>query len=118
MDFSDILLALAKTLNYIGLQAICDVLFALFVLSWLITRHILFPFIIYSFTFRAPYFNAVGDGPDQMPTYAYYIFTGLICCLEVLCMWWFWLILKVVTKVVRGKKAEDVRSSAEDSDDE
>ncbi|KAF9413872.1 sphingosine N-acyltransferase lag1, partial [Entomortierella beljakovae] len=48
MDVSDVFLAIPKILKYQGFSAICDYLFGLFVISWAITRHYLFPIIIMS----------------------------------------------------------------------
>lgn len=47
MDPSDILLSLAKCLKYAGFQAICDVAFAAFFVSWVVTRHWLFGIVIW-----------------------------------------------------------------------
>ncbi|RKP33392.1 TLC domain-containing protein, partial [Dimargaris cristalligena] len=48
MDFADIFLCSAKVLRYIGFQTLCDFMFGLFVLVWIVTRHILFGVIVYS----------------------------------------------------------------------
>jgi acyl-CoA-dependent ceramide synthase len=41
-------------------------------------------------------------------------FVGWLSVLEVLCVWWFGLIAKVVLKVITGNNADDVRSDDED----
>ncbi|RUP45308.1 TLC domain-containing protein [Jimgerdemannia flammicorona] len=48
MDFADIILPLAKILNYLNMRTICDIMFVVFLVSWLVTRHILFGIIIWS----------------------------------------------------------------------
>lgn len=49
MDWCDIFLPLAKMIRYIDIsQLACDLTFACFLVSWLVTRHFLFLFVIYS----------------------------------------------------------------------
>ncbi|KAK4183703.1 putative sphingosine N-acyltransferase [Podospora australis] len=48
MDVVDIFLPLAKCLKYMGYKKLCDFMFAVFMVSWFIARHILFPMVIWS----------------------------------------------------------------------
>lgn len=120
MDFADILLAAAKMLNYLHLQAICDATFALFLLSWLLTRHFLFGAIIWSVIYEAheeiPY---IWDPPSgrMLTRTTHMSFIVLLCSLETLICGWFYLICQVAYRVIMGKGAEDNRSSDEEEED-
>jgi acyl-CoA-dependent ceramide synthase len=48
MDLVDMILPLAKVLRYLSLQRSCDAAFAVFVISWIATRHIFFLAICWS----------------------------------------------------------------------
>ncbi|KAK4161404.1 putative sphingosine N-acyltransferase [Cladorrhinum sp. PSN259] len=77
MDVVDIFLPVAKCLKYMGFTKLCDVAFALFMLSWVIARHILYMLVCWSiwehmekvFTFGC-YYNTEGQlrGPFSPPT--------------------------------------------------
>lgn len=41
-------------LRYLGFQTCCDVTFGVFMMSWLVTRHFLFLFVIKSLHYDAP----------------------------------------------------------------
>lgn len=76
---------MAKYANY---QKLCDVLFVIFTLIWIVTRLGLFPFwIIKNTTIEAP--QIVHIFP------AYYFFNGLLLLLLVLHIFWTYLILKI-----------------------
>ncbi|KAK4237886.1 TLC domain-containing protein [Achaetomium macrosporum] len=59
MDVSDLVLGIAKCLKYLGYHTICDIMFGVFVLSWLIARHVFYPMVCYS---------VWAHTPDIMPT--------------------------------------------------
>ncbi|KAJ4298378.1 Sphingosine N-acyltransferase lag1 [Collariella sp. IMI 366227] len=48
MDVVDLFLPVAKCLKYLGYTTICDVMFGIFMLSWLIARHFLYLMVCYS----------------------------------------------------------------------
>ncbi|KAK4157370.1 TLC domain-containing protein [Chaetomidium leptoderma] len=48
MDVSDLILGIAKCLKYLGYHTICDVIFGVFIASWLVTRHVLYLTVCYS----------------------------------------------------------------------
>ncbi|KAG7157366.1 LAG1 longevity assurance 3-like [Homarus americanus] len=102
----DIPLLFAKMLLYAGIQRLTDVIFAVFLISWLITRNYLYPFwIMYSvFVDATPYI--------QMP--AAYLFKGLLIGLLVLNIIWTVLIGGVLMKKLCVGSLEDVRSDGED----
>ena len=47
---------LAKMMKYMGGTLSCDIVFGLFMVSWLITRHILFMLVIFSTYTDLPYY--------------------------------------------------------------
>ncbi|CAM0138159.1 unnamed protein product [Umbelopsis sp. WA50703] len=126
MDFADILLPFAKILNYLNLRTICDIAFGLFAVSWLVTRHILFTIIIWSTAFSRPqddpqkYMDMKWEpekGKYFTPT-TQKIYLGLFLLLDMIILFWFAMILKVIIKVLTGNAASDTRSDSEDSGDE
>ncbi|KZT38360.1 longevity assurance proteins LAG1/LAC1 [Sistotremastrum suecicum HHB10207 ss-3] len=116
LDFCDIFLPLAKMLRYLQLTTICDATFVFFMTSWLVTRNILLPVVIWSVAFETP-----GLVPDVWdPEKGYYgsrgimnLFIALLVSLQILLCIWGWMIARVAWMVVRGSSAEDVRSDEE-----
>jgi len=95
--------------KYTNYQKLCDLLFACFALTWVVTRLGVYPtWILYSTTIEAPQIV------EMFP--AYYIFNGLLSILLVLHVIWTYFILKIIYKAMySGKTEKDTRS---DSDDE
>ncbi|CAO2654098.1 Nn.00g108310.m01.CDS01 [Neocucurbitaria sp. VM-36] len=60
MDFVDIVLPTAKLLKYLGYTTVCDIAFGVFVVSWLLTRHICFMMVCWSIYAYAPVDMAPG----------------------------------------------------------
>ncbi|KAI3648598.1 hypothetical protein MP228_006452 [Amoeboaphelidium protococcarum] len=143
MDAADVFLCAAKSLKYLldkKYQFICDILFGLFTIVWLVTRHILYYFIVRSIYVDAvdilknvewnPYMVRAMFAIDQQSSSsskidhskpgAYFsvgtwiFFLTLFVLLQSLLIYWFLLIVKVVTKVIKGTGAEDVREDEED----
>lgn len=118
MDVSDIILFVAKMLNYVGGGVACDSVFAVFVLSWIYTRHYVFTKIIWAIYYQLPQdisfdFN-VSEG--RLARYDLWVaFLGLLVLLEILLVFWLVLILRIMWNVVIGNGADDER---EDSDSE
>lgn len=118
MDWCDIWLPLAKMLRYLSLTTACDIAFVLFMVSWAITRHVLFILVIKS-TWDAQYliphlWDPVRGQP--MSAKLYWSLLAMIIALQVIQMMWFWRICRVAYRVVSGKGAEDERSDDEDDD--
>lgn len=107
-DCADIFLEGAKSLKYANLQKACDIVFAIFTVTWFITRLMLYPRIIYSSSVEAP---------RILPMYpVYYIFNFLLIALLVLHFIWTYMILQIVIQTIKAGQMEgDVRSSS-DSD--
>ncbi|KAF7272111.1 hypothetical protein GWI33_015076 [Rhynchophorus ferrugineus] len=107
-DCADIFLEAAKMAKYSGYQKVCDTIFAIFTILWIVTRIGLYPFwIIY---------NTSIEAPKLVPMFpAYYIFNSLLCILLVLHIFWTYLILKIVYNSLNAGQMEgDIRSSSDD----
>lgn len=105
-DCADIFLEAAKMAKYSGYQKVCDVIFAIFTVLWIITRLGVYPFwIIYSTSIEAP---------KIVPMFpAYYIFNGLLILLLILHIFWTYLILKIAYNSLNAGQMEgDIRSSS------
>ncbi|KAF9006431.1 TLC domain-containing protein [Cyathus striatus] len=119
MDWCDIFLPLAKMLRYINLQTACDVTFGCFILTWFVTRHFLFLFVIKSTIFDVP--NILQFAPWFIPETGFYLvkrthytFCALLLVLQVLQIIWFWMICRIAWRVLKGDGASDDRSDEED----
>ena len=95
----------AKMCKYANFQKVCDVLFGLFALCWIITRLGFYPtWIMYSTTIEAPQIV------EMFP--AYYFFNGLLSVLLVLHVVWTYFILKIVYKAMYSGKVIVLHSSS------
>ena len=87
----------AKMCKYTNYQKLCDLLFACFALTWVVTRLGVYPtWILYSTTIEAPQIV------EMFP--AYYIFNGLLSILLVLHVIWTYFILKIIYKAMYSGK--------------
>ncbi|KAG0251748.1 sphingosine N-acyltransferase lag1 [Mortierella polycephala] len=121
MDVSDVFLAIPKMLKYQGYTAICDYLFGLFVISWAITRHYLFPIIIMSLYHGPQTFLEMKWEPENEEFLSLNIqrgFLALLYGLEAVLCFWFLMIFKVIYKMFNGAAADDNRSHDEESEEE
>ena len=102
--------------KYLGLPNVADVLFGLFLVCWVITRHIFFPTVIYSVMVTVgqvlPYRWDREAGWFYSPG-VQIGFSALLVGLQIMMCMWLYMIIKVVVKVLRGGSAEDVRSDSE-----
>ncbi|KAM7347698.1 ceramide synthase schlank [Cochliomyia hominivorax] len=107
-DCADIFLEAAKLTKYAKYQKLCDIIFAIFTVIWIITRLGFYPRIIYSSSVEAP---------RILPMFpAYYIFNSLLIMLLILHIVWTYMILKIVVdSLQKGLMSGDIRSS--DSED-
>ncbi|RGP80718.1 sphingosine n-acyltransferase lag1 [Fusarium longipes] len=48
MDLNDLIFSVAKCLKYLELQALCDIMFGVFVVSWVLCRHVAFVMVCWS----------------------------------------------------------------------
>ncbi|ODV79239.1 longevity assurance proteins LAG1/LAC1 [Suhomyces tanzawaensis NRRL Y-17324] len=124
MDSVDIFLAAAKMLKYAGFSTMCDIMFLMFLVSWIVLRHGVYNVLFYHAWFYSTDLMLDGQcsGVPQTtrcwtPT-VIKAFLGLLGGLQIITIVWMYLILKVAYKVITGKGAEDVRSDDEDTDHE
>ncbi|GAB1204557.1 hypothetical protein APSETT445_003213 [Aspergillus pseudonomiae] len=145
MDIVDLLLPTAKILKYFGYELACNVAFVVFMVTWLITRHILYPLLCWSIFKEVPARMSYGcysgttaemisnngypdqlthlfypflniDGPICMNRTIKWIFLSLLLFLQVLSIIWFAMVIRVAVGVLRTGNAEDSRSDDEDEE--
>lgn len=121
MDWCDIFLPLAKMLRYINIsQRVTDAIFGWFLISWFITRHVLFIFTIVS-TFRdCPRLLPFDFSPQEgryLNNTVFLVFSFMLIALQILQMIWFGMICRVAWRVLTTNKgASDDRSDESDAD--
>ncbi|BFY98161.1 hypothetical protein BsWGS_01201 [Bradybaena similaris] len=110
-DAVDSWLEVAKVFKYIGYDKICEALFFVFVVTWVVTRLIIFPFRI----IRSTMFEALPGLEDVQVGWLtmYTVYNILLCTLQVLHIIWFYYICIVVLDAFRGQMKKDSRSSME-----
>ena len=117
-DLADVFLESAKLFNYTSkakghgwAKNVCDVLFAIFAITFFITRLVIYPrYIIGSVLFEAPAFF----GTDWI---GYWVFAGLLIMLELLHIFWFYLIARMIYRLVTTGIEKDERSDDDDDID-
>lgn len=120
MDSSDIWLAFSKNLNYID-SPLTGPVFALFIGIWFYTRHYLSLIILYSVLTE---FRTVGPWRLDWKNEYYkcwisqYVTFGLLGAIQLLNLYWFFLILRIAYRFAVSKQAKDERSDDEDEDSE
>ncbi|KAJ3374091.1 sphingosine N-acyltransferase lag1 [Allomyces arbusculus] len=117
MDVADIFLCAAKCCNYAKLRKTCDSLFVTFVLVWLVSRHYVYFFFVRSIWVDVPNILEFKWDPQNeyyISSNFQYFFLALFGILQVLLVFWLYLIVRVVLRVVRGSSAEDNRSDDEE----
>lgn len=114
-DTADIFLESAKCFNYTSkapgrkwASVFCDTLFAIFAISFFITRLVLYPRnVLYSVLVEGP--RALGsDFPGFL------LFVALLVVLQLLHIFWFYLIARMIVKLFTGGIEKDIRSDDDD----
>ncbi|KAJ2264627.1 Sphingosine N-acyltransferase lag1, partial [Coemansia sp. RSA 451] len=125
MDFPDVFLSLAKLVRYLGNEMAPNILFGLFTISWVATKHYLCIKMMISIwtegIFEVPMEKRFPHCPDSFASYPIVGFMwAILCVLQAVLIYWFVMILKVLEKVlIKGEDAADERSDEEsDSEDE
>ncbi|TVY55617.1 Sphingosine N-acyltransferase-like protein FUM18 [Lachnellula cervina] len=147
MDFIDLVLPLAKCLKYLGFTTLCDIMFGVFVVSWLFTRHVFYLLTCWSVYSDIPRlitpacYKGTADqleGPLPLPNgwshllepfrdlagtvcFNNNMMFGFLCFLlfiQILQIMWSISIFRIVVRVLQGNNAEDVRSDMEDEEEE
>lgn len=111
-DLSDVFLESAKVFNYMNLanpkikilKIVCDSIFVVFAVSFVITRLIIYPrYVISSVLFEA----SVEFGTEWI---GYWAFVVMLVVLQLLHIFWFYLIARMVYKMVTYGVETDERS--------
>ena len=109
-DSADVFLEMAKVCKYANLQKACNLVFATFVFTWIITRLYVYPkYVVYTTIFESA--EIVGVAP------VYYVMNAFMVLLLVLHVIWTFYIIKALEKALKadGNIEKDERSSS-DSD--
>ncbi|KAF8555765.1 longevity assurance proteins LAG1/LAC1 [Imleria badia] len=117
MDCSDVLLPLVKMLRYLALHSLCDVAFIIFLVSWFITRHVLFIFVIKSIVVDSVRLVPEMWAPERGNYYSPLVHKTMsvsLVFLQVIQVIWFALICRIAYRVVTGHGVTDDRSEEED----
>ncbi|KDQ21622.1 hypothetical protein BOTBODRAFT_98865 [Botryobasidium botryosum FD-172 SS1] len=116
LDLCDILLSLAKMLKYLEYAVLPDVIFVAFLVTWLVTRQVLYFKVAYSTTFDARKVTTFEWDPSngKFESGIQYGCSAALWVLGVLLCIWFGMICRVAYRVITGKGAEDTRSDDED----
>lgn len=119
-DISDIFLEIAKLFNYIAQPKsnnwmrdyIVDPLFITFAITFFITRLVIYPFFILRSVFIEGY-EAFGCGWGGC-----YAFVILLSILQILHIFWFYLIARMILMFLSKSIESDIRSDEEEIEDE
>ncbi|CAG2186225.1 CERS5_6 [Mytilus edulis] len=99
--------------TYMKRDTIATILFVMFLLVWIASRLIIFPFfVIYSASVESRIIQGVAESNTYM------FFNGLLYILQVLHIIWSYMIFRIAYRKVTRGKIEDVRSDSEDDKDE
>ncbi|KAK1138663.1 hypothetical protein N8T08_002095 [Aspergillus melleus] len=146
MDIVDLLLPTAKILKYLKFEKTCNIAFGVFMGTWLVTRHMMYPLLCWSIYKEVPAKMAYGcysgttaemistDGYPDTFTYLFYpflnldgpicmnrtikwIFLSFLLSLQLLSIIWFAMVVRVAVGVLRTGNAEDSRSDDEEDEE-
>lgn len=102
-DINDVIMEVAKCLNYSQLHAISNVAFAVFMAAWVALRLYAFPAVI----IRSTLFDSVRVLGYTPPHHG--LLNTLLCVLVCFHVYWFGLILRVAFITLRKGHGEDIR---------
>ncbi|KAK0535892.1 Sphingosine N-acyltransferase lag1 [Tilletia horrida] len=108
----------AKMLRYAGFQTVCDIFFGLFLVTWLMFRHILFNVVLHSAIVDV-LMNPKADpktGGYSTPVVTWTLIV-MLAILQCILLIWFVMIVKVAYRVITGSGAADTRSDDEDDEE-
>ncbi|XP_049644242.1 ceramide synthase 4-like [Suncus etruscus] len=110
LNCSDYLLQAGKMFNYTQYQNVSKVLFFIFALVFFCTRMVIFPTQILYTT----YYESING---RSPFFGYYFFNGLLMIIQVLHVYWSYLILRMLYNFTwKGKVSRDICSNVEESE--
>ena len=107
-DCSDVFLEFIKALKYAKLHKACDMIFIFFVITWIGTRLLIFPRLIFINFFESPERNCP----------LLFLLNILLVLLLLLHIFWTYLIFQVIVAFCKKNYIErDVRSSEDESEE-
>ncbi|OJK02575.1 hypothetical protein ASPACDRAFT_76986 [Aspergillus aculeatus ATCC 16872] len=147
MDIVDLLLPTAKILKYLKYETSCNIAFVVFMVTWLITRHVYYPKLCWSIYRDVPAKMSYGcysgttaemistngypsawsylvspfkdlNGPICMNRTVKWIFLSCLLALQLLSLIWFTMVIRVAVGVIRTGNAEEPRSDDEGEEEE
>ena len=113
-DPADITLQGSKFFRLIHQQFLMNMGFACLVITWMVTRMVIFPYHCMLSGFIDFYEQHGGRARETDIIIG--VCCGLMCALYILHLHWFWLIIKAVIRTLSGKGTTDPRSDSEDED--
>ncbi|KAJ2160785.1 Sphingosine N-acyltransferase lag1 [Coemansia sp. RSA 552] len=121
MDASDIFLSGTKCMRYMKLDSLSVVSFVVFLVSWTYTRHYLYIRIMLSIANESKILTDIGWQPEIGSFYTAGIinsFLVLLAILQVLLIYWYLLILRIIYRIIFLRNLEDNRSDSEEEEDD
>ncbi|KAJ2083621.1 Sphingosine N-acyltransferase lag1 [Coemansia sp. RSA 988] len=122
MDSSDIFLSWTKCLRYMKMDKLSVVGFSIFMMSWIYTRHYLYIKIMLSIIYESrQYIPKDMWHPEKGAYYNTNVqwgFSILLGILQLLIIYWFALVLRIVYRIIFLGNLEDNRSDSEDDGDD
>ena len=103
LDFSDVFVHFCKAFGDTNFRKIANCFGFLMWLGWFVGRIYVYDRVIYDGWFVAPVDKIVG----WHESYMYNVMGWFLTMLSVLNFWWFYLISRIIMKVITGKNAED-----------
>ena len=110
-DMADVLLELAKMCKYANWQKMCNLTFAIFVVTWIVTRLYIYPkYVVYTTVYE----SAEILFPTNFVPPVYYVMNTFMILLLVLHVIWTYYIIKALIKALNstGNIEKDERSSS------
>lgn len=105
-DFADIFLEACKIAKYAKYHRLCDILMAVFLIVWTVSRLVFYPQLVYS-----SMGEALRNGPTLMVTH---ILVGLLVLLQCLHILWTYILLQIIFIALKtGSVKNDYRSSSD-----
>lgn len=111
-DAADSWLAMAKIFIYTKNKLATDVFFGIFLIIWVITRIVIYPYCLLYCTTVEPYLCGLID----VTFGAHQFFNFFLYLLQVLHLIWTYLIFRIVYRKIAKGNVEDVRSDSEEDD--